>query len=50
MTVGAATEATGGLGALYLLLAVACLAVSPLLGIPLVTTACGLSIAALFGQ
>ncbi|GFE63985.1 exopolysaccharide biosynthesis protein [Litoreibacter roseus] len=38
------------LGPLYLLMAVACVAVSPLSGIPFVTTACGLTIALLAGQ
>jgi hypothetical protein len=47
MSVGEIADRLSQLGPLYLLMAVACIAVSPLSGIPLVTTACGLSIAAL---
>lgn len=50
VSVGDATDALDHLGPLYLLMAVASLAVSPLSGIPFVTTACGLSIAALSAQ
>jgi hypothetical protein len=38
------------MGPLYLLMMVACVGVSPLSGIPFVTTACGLSIAGLSAQ
>ncbi|HEV8033678.1 exopolysaccharide biosynthesis protein [Yoonia sp.] len=47
MSVGEISDRLSQLGPLYLLMAIACVAVSPLSGIPLVTTACGLSIAAL---
>ncbi|WP_227288100.1 exopolysaccharide biosynthesis protein [Boseongicola sp. H5] len=47
MSVSEISDRLSRLGPLYLLMAVACVAVSPLSGIPFVTTACGLSIAAL---
>ncbi|MEM7489600.1 MAG: exopolysaccharide biosynthesis protein [Pseudomonadota bacterium] len=50
VTLGEVADALRQLGPLYLLMAVACIAVSPLSGIPFVTTACGLSIAVLAGQ
>jgi hypothetical protein len=50
IALGEAADALDRLGPLYLLMAVACVAVSPLSGIPLMTTACGLSIAALSAQ
>lgn len=50
VSVGEATDTINRLGPLYLLMAVASLAISPLSGIPFVTTVCGLSIAALSAQ
>jgi hypothetical protein len=50
VAIGEISDRLHQLGPLYLLATVACLAVSPLSGIPFVTTACGLSIAALSAQ
>ncbi len=50
VSVGDVADRLGHLGPLYLLMAIACVAVSPLSGIPFVTAACGLSIALLSGQ
>ena len=50
VSVGEIADRLGHLGPLYLLMAVACVAVSPLSGIPFVTATCGLAIAALSGQ
>jgi hypothetical protein len=47
MSVGEISDRLSQFGPLYLLMMVACVVVSPLLGIPLVTTVCGVSIAAL---
>lgn len=47
MSVGEISDRLSQLGPLYLLMAVACIAVSPLSGIPFVTAICGVSIAAL---
>ncbi|WP_208351099.1 exopolysaccharide biosynthesis protein [Pseudaestuariivita rosea] len=50
MSVGEISDRLSRLGPLSLLMAAACVAVSPFWGIPFVTTACGLSIAALSMQ
>lgn len=50
VSVGEVSDQLRQTGPLYLLMAAACVAVSPLSGVPFVTTACGLSIAVLSAQ